>query len=152
MGPCKEPICDTIWNPVSKTIMVWAYNTSLNKLSVWHIDGTMLVKYIWFLDSTNLQTISVEISWESDVWCRSYRDLGEATFVIFKTMGKKEFQVLIKHCFLMGKILLKQISGLISVMGTLHQGNQQSLTGMPNLNAVVQTPMTLNALVAQNQQ
>ena len=67
-------------------------------------------------------------------------------------MGKKEFQVLIKHCFLMGKILLKQISGLISVMGTLHQGNQQSLTGMPNLNAVVQTPMTLNALVAQNQQ
>ena len=37
-------------------------------------------------------------------------------------------------------------------MGTLHQGNQQSLTGMPNLNAVIQTPMTLNALVAQNQQ
>ena len=37
-------------------------------------------------------------------------------------------------------------------MGTLHQGNQQSSTGMPNLNAVVQTPMTLNALVTQNQQ
>ena len=32
-------------------------------------------------------------------------------------------------------------------MGTPYQGNQQSSTGMPNLNAVVQTPMTLNALV-----
>ena len=28
---------------------------------------------------------------------------GEATFVIFETMDKKEFRVLIKHCFLMGK-------------------------------------------------
>ena len=37
-------------------------------------------------------------------------------------------------------------------MATLNQGNQQSSTGMPNLNAVVQTPMTLNTLVAQNQQ
>ena len=43
-------------------------------------------------------------------------------------------------------------SGLISIMGTLHQGNQQSSTGMPNLNVVVQTPMTLMALVVQNQQ
>ena len=30
-------------------------------------------------------------------------------------------------------------------MRTLHQGNQKSSTGMPNLNAVVQTPMTLNS-------
>ena len=37
-------------------------------------------------------------------------------------------------------------------IGTLHQGNQQSSTGMPNLNAIVQTTMTLNVLVAQNQQ
>ena len=34
---------------------------------------------------------------------RSYRGFGEATFVIFKTIDKKEFRVLIKHWFLMGK-------------------------------------------------
>ena len=78
------------------------------------------------------------------------RGFGEATFVIFKTMDKKEFQVLIKYFILKGKILLKQSSELISVKGTLYQGNKQSSTGMRNLNAVVQTPMTLNALVAQN--
>ena len=47
---------------------------------------------------------------------------------------------------------MKQSSGLINVIGNLHQGNQQSLTSMTNLNAVVQTAMTLNAQVAQNQQ
>ena len=77
-----------------------------------------------------------------------YRSVGEATFVIFKTIHKKELRVLIKDFFLFGKNTVKQSSGLISIMETLHQGNQQSSTGMPNLYAVVQTPMTLNALVA----
>ena len=36
-------------------------NTSLNKLPVWHIDGTTVVKPIWFLYSANLQTLSVKI-------------------------------------------------------------------------------------------
>ena len=36
-------------------------NTSLNKLPVWDIDGTTVVKFIWFLDNTNLQTLSVKI-------------------------------------------------------------------------------------------
>ncbi|KAK1122484.1 hypothetical protein K0M31_009703 [Melipona bicolor] len=49
-------------------------------------------------------------------------------------------------------MLLKPNSGLISVVETLHQGNQLLLTGMLNLNAVVQTPMMPNALVAQNRQ
>ena len=56
------------------------------------------------------------------------------------------------HMPLMGKNTDEEKSGLISVMGTLHQGNQHSSAGMLNLNAVVQTPMTLNVLVAQNQQ
>ena len=30
-------------------------------------------------------------------------EVGEATFVIFETMDEKEFRVLFKHCFLMGK-------------------------------------------------
>ena len=34
---------------------------------------------------------------------RTYRGFGKATFVIFKTMDKKVFGVLIIHCFLMGK-------------------------------------------------
>ena len=34
---------------------------------------------------------------------QSYRGFGEATFVIFITMDRKEFWVLIKHCFLMEK-------------------------------------------------
>ena len=33
----------------------------------------------------------------------SFSGFNEATFVIFKTMEKTEFRVLIKHCFLMGK-------------------------------------------------
>ena len=41
---------------------------------------------------------------------------------IFKTMEKSEFRVLIKHCFLIGKILFKQSNDLISVIWTLlHQ-------------------------------
>ena len=39
------------------------YNTSLNKFPVLHIDGTTVVKSIWFLDSTNLQALRVTISW-----------------------------------------------------------------------------------------
>ena len=67
-------------------------------------------------------------------------------------MDKKEFRVLIKHCFLMGKNTVEQSSGFMRIIGTLHQGNQQSSTGMLNLNAVVQTLMTLNALIVKNQQ
>ena len=80
------------------------------------------------------------------------QNFDKATFTIFKTMDKKEFWALIKYCFLREKILLKQSSGLIGVMGTLHEGSQQLSIGMSNLNAVVQTPMTLNALVAKNEQ
>ena len=40
----------------------------------------------------------------------------------------------------------------MSIIGAPRKGNQQSSTGMPNLNAIVQTPMTLNALVAQSHQ
>ena len=38
---------------------------------------------------------------------------------IFKSMEKSEFHVLIKHCFLMEKILFKQSNGLMSVIWTL---------------------------------
>ena len=38
-----------------------------NKLPVWHIDGTTVVKCIWFLASTNFQTLCVKISWQSYV-------------------------------------------------------------------------------------
>ena len=37
----------------------------------------------------------------------------------------------------MGKNTAEAKQWLISVMGILHQGNQQLPTGMPNLNAVV---------------
>ena len=47
--------------------------------------------------------LSVKILWQSDVYFRSYRGFSEATYVTFKTMDKKVFQVLIKHYFLMGK-------------------------------------------------
>ena len=69
-----------------------------------------------------------------------------------KTMDKKEFRVLIKHCFLMAKNTVESKQWLDERYGDSAPGNQQSSTGMPNLNAVVQTPMMLNALIAQNQQ
>ena len=65
------------------------------------MDCATVVKSIRFLHSTNLQTLSVKISWQSDVEFRSYRGFGKATFVIFKTVDKIEFRVIIKHCFLM---------------------------------------------------
>ena len=63
---------------------------------------------------------------------------------IFKTMEKSEFRVLIKHCFLIGKIMSKQRNGLISVIQT-----QRLRGGMLTLNAVVQTQMILNDHVTQ---
>lgn len=50
--------------------------------------------------------------------------------------------MLTKYGFLMEK------KRLISVMETLDQGVPPSLTGILNSNAIVQTPMTLNILVA----
>ena len=59
------------------------------------------------MDSTNLDTLSVKISLQSDVEFRSYRGFHEATFVVYKIIDKKEFRVLIEHCFLIGKNTLK---------------------------------------------
>ena len=64
-------------------------------------------------------------------------------------MEKSEFFVLIKHCFLMGKILFKQSNGFISVIQTLLHLKQWLRGDMLTLNAVVQTQMMLNAQVAQ---
>ena len=63
---------------------------------------------------------------------------------IFKTMEKSEFYVLIKHCFLMRKILFKQSNSLISVIWTLLHQKQQLKGGMLTLNVVIQTQMMLN--------
>ena len=63
------------------------------------------------------------------------------------------FRVLIKHCILMGKNIVEVKQWLDKhYMDSARQRNQQSSTDMPNLNALVQTLMTLNALVTQNQQ
>ena len=69
--------------------------------------------------------------------------------LIFKTIEKSEFCVLIKHCFLMGKIQFKQSNGLISVIQTLLRRKQRLRGCMLTLNAVEQTQMMLNAKVAQ---
>jgi hypothetical protein len=45
----------------------------------------------------------------------------EATFVYCEKMDKKGFRVLMKHCFLAKKILLKPMLGLINIIQTLHQ-------------------------------
>ena len=66
---------------------------------------------------------------------------------IFKSMEKYEFHVLIKHCFLMGKILFKQNNGLISVIRIFRK--QRLRGGILTLNAVVQTQIMLNAQVTQ---
>ena len=71
---------------------------------------------------------------------------------IFKTMEKSEFCMLIKHCFLMRKILFKQNNGLISVIRTLVCRKQRLRGGMLTLNPVILTQMILNAQVAQIRQ
>ena len=67
---------------------------------------------------------------------------------IFKTMEKSEFRLLIKHCFLMRKILFKQINGQKSVIRTLPRRKQRLRGGMLTLIAVVQTQMMLKTKVA----
>ena len=71
---------------------------------------------------------------------------------IFKRMQNSEFRVLIKHCFLMGKILFKLSNGLISVIRTLLRRKQRLRGGMLTLNAVVRTQMMLNAQDTQIRQ
>ena len=66
---------------------------------------------------------------------------------IFKTMEKSEFCVLIKHCFLMVKILFKQSNGLIRVIQTLFHQKQWLRGSMLTLNAVVQIQMIVNTQV-----
>ena len=101
-----------VWPPYKHKLTIRKMRMTRHK----HRPIVVPYKSIWFLDSTNLQTLSVKISWKSEIQIRSYIGFAEATFGIFKTMDKK------------------------------------SSTGMPNLNAVVQTPMMQNALDAQNQQ
>ena len=67
-------------------------------------------------------------------------------------MEKSEFRVLIKHYFLMGKILFKQNNGLISVIRTRLCRKKRLRGGTLTLNAVVQTQMMLNAQVTQIRQ
>ena len=71
---------------------------------------------------------------------------------IFKTMEKSEFCVLIKHCFLRGKIRFKQSSSFIRVIQTLLHRKQRLTGGMMTLNAVALTQRMLNALFAQIRQ
>ena len=93
-------------------------------------------------------------------WCSSYwkgsllvaLDYSRQLYLllqIFKTMEKSEFCVLIKHCFLMGKILFKQSNRLISVIQTLLCWKQWLRGGMLTLNTVVRAQMMLNAQVVQ---
>ena len=77
---------------------------------------------------------------------------GKATLVIFKSMDKKEFRVLIKYCFLMGKNTAEGKQWLDKRYGDSAPGKSTIINWYAELNAVVETPMTLNALVAQNQQ
>ena len=63
----------------------------------------------------------------------------------FKTMETSEFRVLIKHHFLMGKILFKQGNGLISVIRILLRRKQRLRDSRLTLNAVVKIQMTLNS-------
>ena len=63
-----------------------------------------------------------------------YCILSQATFVSLKTMDKKEFRVLIKHCFLAKKVLLKPSLGLINIIQTLHQENQSLRSDLLSLN------------------
>ena len=78
-------------------------NTSLNKFAEYHTDAATINKSIWFLETTNLETIRVKISLQSNDSFTSYIGFSDATFVILKAIEKSEFRVLIKHCFLMGK-------------------------------------------------
>ena len=83
----------------------------------------------------------IKIWTQSDNLFTNYSYLSEATVANFQTMEKSGFPVMIKHCFLMGKILFKQNNGLISVIRALLRRKQWLRGGMLILKAVVQTQM-----------
>ena len=119
-------------------LSIYMYITSLNKSQAWHIDGTSNKKYI----PSNLNPIRLLV----------YKSqLSEATVANFHNNGKYEFHVLIKHCFLMVKILFKLNNGLISVIRSLICRKQRLRGGMLTLNAVVPT-QKLNTQIAQIRQ
>jgi len=59
-------------------------------------------------------------------------------FDFSEKMEKSEFRILIKHTFLMGKTLLNQKHGLISVMVNLLHQDKWLRNGFVNLNVTVQ--------------
>ena len=67
-------------------------------------------------------------------------------------MEKSKFCVLIKHCFPMGKILFKQINGLLSVIRILLLRKQRLRVDMLTLNAVVRIQIMVNGQVNEIQQ
>ena len=67
-------------------------------------------------------------------------------------MDKSEFRVLIRHCFLMGKILFNQSNGLIIVILTLFLWRQRLRGDMLTLNAVIQIQIMLNGQADQIRQ
>ena len=67
-------------------------------------------------------------------------------------METKEIRVLIKHCFLMRKNTVEAKQWLDKPYGDSTPGKSIIINWYAEFKPVVQTPMTLNAPVAQNQQ
>ena len=63
-------------------------------------------------------------------------------------MNKKEFRVLIKHCFLMGKNTVEAKQWLYKRCGDSALGKSTIIDWYAEFKHGVQTPMPLNALVA----
>ena len=65
-------------------------------------------------------------------------------------MEKSEFRVLIKHCFLIGKILFKQSNSLISVIRTLLRRKQRLKGGRTDKNDAERSGRPNSAVVPEN--
>lgn len=115
----------------------------------WHIDGVTCHISIEGLVSTNLQIMCIKIWWQSDHKSSRYLSFSEESFDISKIVVKNEFRTLIKHRYLMGKILLKLKVGLKNDTRILLRRKLPFVTGLLNSNVVIETQMVLNALGAQ---
>ena len=80
-----------------------------------------------------------------------------ATLVIFKTMDKKEFRVFIKHCFLMGKNIVKAKQWLDKRYGDSARGKSTIIDwyaefkhGCTNTNDVERSVRSKSAVVPEN--
>ena len=94
----------------------------------------------------------VRLSRQSDHKQQSYCGESDGTLAFVYKIDKKEFHVMIKHCYLMGTNTVQAQQWLENVIRTVLRRKQRFAGGMLISNAVALIQMMRNARVGQTKQ